>query len=85
MDLQNALILAIGSVTTALVFVCKLLWSRSQIAEADNSTMRIQLNKLEGSLGRAEGRLLAYENCSSNACPFRRPVAATQPIHAQQQ
>jgi hypothetical protein len=72
MSLEQALIAAIGSVTTALVWVAKLLWGKSEQCERDRNEMRKEINKMKGDHGLAVGTLKAYEKCPAESCPFRR-------------
>lgn len=72
MTLEQALIAAIGSVTTALVWVAKLLWQKSEQCERDRYELRKEINKMKGDHGLAVGTLKAYEKCPSDLCPFRR-------------
>ena len=63
MTLEQALIAAIGSVTTALVWVAKLLWGKSEQCERDRNELRKEINKMKGDHGLAVGTLKAYEKC----------------------
>lgn len=72
MTLEQALIAAIGSVTTALVWVAKLLWGKSEQCERDRHELRKEINRMKGDHGIAVGTLKAYEKCPAEACPFRR-------------
>lgn len=72
MTLEQALIAAIGSVTTALVWVAKLLWAKSEQCERDRHELRKEINRMKGDHGIAVGTLKAYEKCPAQPCPFRR-------------
>lgn len=72
MTLEQALIAAIGSVTTALVWVAKLLWGKSEQCEKDRHELRKEINRMKGDHGIAVGTLKAYEKCPAQSCPFRR-------------
>jgi hypothetical protein len=71
MTFEAALITAIGAVTGALVFVCKLLWARSERCETDRIALRLRVESLEGLHGQARGELLGYKRCPLEDCPFR--------------
>jgi hypothetical protein len=71
MTLDDALLIGLSSVTGALVFVCRLLWTRIQAAEQQTVEMRVKVERMERELGEAKGRLDMYDRCHHNDCPFR--------------
>lgn len=71
MTMEQALLSAIGSVTTALVFVCRLLWQKSEQCEQDRIDLRKKVEQLEGQYGAAKGELVAYQKCPQHSCPFK--------------
>lgn len=71
MTLENALLAAIGSVTSALVIVVKVLWQRSEQCEKDRAELRIKIEEVKESAGKNQGLLLAYEMCPIHNCPFK--------------
>lgn len=73
MTLEQALLTAIASVTTALVFVCKILWKRSDQCEADRRELRDEIEKLGVAHGVATGTLAVMQRCPMQTCPFRGP------------
>lgn len=74
--LETALLTALSGVVSALIFVCKLLWTRSEQCESDRRQMREQLEEVKEKLGRAMGRLEAFSICPAEPCPFQRADAS---------
>jgi hypothetical protein len=71
LEIQNLLLAGIGGVTTALVFVCKLLWSRSEECEKDRRELRTEIESVKSTAGVATGTLAMYQRCPTPGCPFR--------------
>lgn len=71
MTLETALLAAIGSVTSALVITVKILWARSEQCEKDRIELREEIEEVKETAGEHHGRLLAYEMCPTQACPFK--------------
>ena len=74
MTFEQALIAALSTVTGALCFVARLLWTEAQECKADRSWLRTRVEKLEAEHGVAVGKVQIYESCHQQHCPFR-PVA----------
>lgn len=73
MTLENALITAIGSVTSCLVVVVKLLWKKSEECEKDRRSLRSEIEQLKADHGIASGKLQAFESCPhEDQCPLYR-------------
>lgn len=70
MNFEQALQLALTGVVSALVFVCKLLWSRSEKCESDRYELREEIELLREQTGHSKGRLEGFERCPEKACPF---------------
>lgn len=71
MTLEAALMTAIASVTGALVIVAKLLWKRSEDCESDRLYLREQIEEVKQIAGEHKGRVIAYEMCPTQTCPFK--------------
>lgn len=74
MTLESALIAAVGSVTGALVFVARILWTRSEYCEEDRRVLRGEIEKLKAEHGVATGQLGIIRRCPEQTCPFRDPL-----------
>lgn len=72
MTLEQALIVAVSSVTGALCYVCSLLWQRSEQCERHRAELQERVQRLEGERGLAIGSLEAFERCPQPSCPFRQ-------------
>jgi hypothetical protein len=70
--LETALLTALSGVVSALVFVCKLLWKRSEQCESDRRELREEMERVKESNGMANGRLEAFRMCPQAECPFQR-------------
>ena len=78
MTLENALLAAIGSVTSCLVVVVKLLWKKSEDCERDRRALRLEIENLKSENGLASGRLQAFQSCpKEEACPLYRLTKQT--------
>lgn len=82
MTLESALIAAVGSVTGALVFVARILWTRSEFCEEDRRALRCEIEKLKAEHGVATGQLGIIRRCPEPTCPFRDPLGA-HPVNPQ--
>lgn len=76
MEVEQYLLTAIGAITSALVYVTKLLWDRSVQCEKDRVELREEIETLKEAKGLADGTLKAFERCPAPACPFK-PVKST--------
>lgn len=80
MTAEQYLLTAIASVTAALVYVCKLLWERSEACESHRVEMAKEIQTLKEAKGLAEGRMDAIQACPAPKCPFRGRI--TGPLTA---
>lgn len=71
MTLETALIAGISAVTGALIFVCKMLWQRSDECERDRRELRIEIEAVKTELGRLEGKEEVLAKCPLEACPWK--------------
>lgn len=78
MSLETALLTAIGSVTSCLVVVVKLLWRKSEECESDRKQLRKEIEKLKQENGMSAGKIKAFESCpNENECPLFRLTQKT--------
>lgn len=75
MTVEHILLIGIGSVTSALVYVTGLLWQRSEQCEKDRRELRDEIEVLKHDYGVATGTLSAYKLCPERECPFKKPPA----------
>ena len=75
---EQLLLTAITVVTGWLIFAVKLLWSKSEQCEKDRCLLRTEIESLKGDYGMARGRMMAFEMCPTDECPFKQ----RQPIRA---
>lgn len=79
MTLENALLTAIGSVTSCLVVVVKLLWRKSEECERDRRALRLEIETLKSENGLAVGKLQAFNSCPhEDQCPLYRLAQTNQ-------
>jgi len=71
MTLEQALLAALGAVVSALVWVAKILWKRSEACETDRRELRKDIEKFIGENGEAKGALSLYKRCRQEECPFK--------------
>lgn len=71
LSLEQAALLAVSAVTTALVFVSKMLIDRSNACESHRLLLQDKVN----SLLEDKGRLDLMKTCPREACPYRVPRA----------
>lgn len=67
---EQLLLSALSGVTTALIYVCTLLWTRSKQCEIELASLRQDYEKLAAEHGMATGALNLYRRCRAPACPF---------------
>lgn len=75
MTIEQLLLSALSAVTSALVYVARLLWIKSEQCEADRVALRREIEALKGEHGEAVGTLKAFEKCPQHACPFKVAAA----------
>ncbi len=71
MTFENWLQLTLTTVVSALVYVCKLLWAKSEKCETDRYELREEIEGLREQTGHSKGRIEGFERCPERACPFR--------------
>lgn len=75
MSIEALLLSALSAVTSALVFVVKLLWDRSVQCEKDRVELRDEIEALKEAKGLSDGTLKAFERCPAPTCPFKPATA----------
>lgn len=73
MSFEQALIAATGAMTTALLYVCRLLWSDMLECKRDRAEMHKTLMSQNGELGEVKGMIMAFRSCPNQNCPFPSP------------
>ena len=74
MTLENALLVAVSSVTGALCFLARILWHRSEQCEADRKELRSAIESVRTQAGENHGMLMAYRMCPGKPCPFKETI-----------
>ena len=72
---EQLLLSAITGVTSALVYVCRLLWNRSEQCEKDRTELRDEIEILKGEHGESTGELKSFRRCPSQVCPFKTSLS----------
>lgn len=72
MTLENALLIAVSSVTGALCFLANILWKRSEECESDRIELRAAIESVKAQAGENHGMLMAYKMCPQKPCPFKQ-------------
>jgi hypothetical protein len=72
MTLESALLAALSAVTTALLYVCRLLWSEVKDCKTDRIALREEIEAVKEEMGVLKGAKQIYERCPMPACPFRK-------------
>lgn len=73
MTLENALLTALTAVTSALVYVARLMWVKQERCEADRYELREEIEEMKALHGEATGTLNAVKRCPVPGCMFRDP------------
>lgn len=85
MTFEQGAIIVIGGLTTALCFIAKILWERSNACEKDRYELRIAIEQAKEQRGELRGEIKAYERCPHDQCPFKdddtQPLALPAPQH----
>ena len=71
MTIQNVLLGGISAVTTALVWVAKILWEQSKECARDRAELHKKVAELESARGEAVGQLHAIGKCAQTDCPLK--------------
>ena len=70
MTFEQGLISALSIVTSALVYVCRLLWQRSQACEEWRSQKEPLINDMCEKLGAMNSALNIFRSCKTPECMF---------------
>lgn len=70
MTAEQLLLSALSGVSSALIYVCTLLWTRSKQCELELASLRQEYEKLAEAHGVATGTLSLYRRCRVPVCPF---------------
>lgn len=76
MTLENAALAALSAVVSALCFLFKLLWTRSQECEKWRKLKEPLIQQMAASLGIHTGITRLVNNCHKEGCPFAGRVGA---------
>lgn len=71
MTVEQILLTGISAVTTALIAVVKILWSRSEQCEKDRRDLRQEIEDVKTLNGELTGFQKAVNRCPQPACTFR--------------
>lgn len=74
MDVEQILLAGITTVTGALVFVCKLLWTEVQDCKRDRLDLRQEVENVKTHNGELRGYLEALGACDVKDCKFAHPA-----------
>ena len=76
---EQLLLSAITALTSALLFVCKELWRRSNQCEADRVALRQEIEDVKTTNGELHGFMEAVKRCPVEGCGLREghPVRHT--------
>lgn len=77
MSLEQALIYAIGAVTTALCWLFKDLWRRSRECEKWRNEKEPQLREMSERLGVLSGVTRLVQDCQTPSCAFAGKLSET--------
>ena len=70
MSFEQGLITALSFVTSALGFVCRLLWQRSEACEKWRTEKEPVINEMSAKLGALNGAVAFFKNCKTPNCMF---------------
>jgi hypothetical protein len=76
MTVEQVLLSGIGAVTAALVFVCKILWNRSEGCEADRRALRQEIEDVKTNNGQLSGFTQAVGACDKQGCGLAKVARA---------
>ena len=65
------LLAALSAVTSALVFIARILWKRSELCEQDRRELYKDIINIRQELGKTQGSLAAIQSCHVDECPHR--------------
>jgi hypothetical protein len=72
MNVEQILLTGISAVTSALLFVVKILWRRSEDCEVDRRDLRQEIEDVKTHNGELRGYLEAVGACNKQDCVFSR-------------
>jgi hypothetical protein len=72
MNVEQILLTGISAVTSALLFVVKILWRRSEDCEVDRRDLRQEIEDVKTHNGELRGYLEAVGACNKKDCVFSR-------------
>lgn len=75
---ENMLLTALSAVTSALVFVARILWRRSETCEQDRRALYESMLQIKQELGKTQGALSAIQSCHVADCPHRTVLTKAQ-------
>jgi len=78
MNLEQALLIAISGLVTALTWAVKQLWASAKRCESDREQLSSRMAALEHEHGLAQGKLAAFEACPPSHCLLKQPVLQPQ-------
>jgi hypothetical protein len=85
MNVEQILLTGISAVTSALLFVVRILWRRSEECESDRRDLRQEIEDVKTHNGELRGYLDAVGACDKKDCVFaRRPKPAARLIKPDQ-
>src|SRR5262249_30751199 len=80
MTVEQALLTGISAVTSALLFVVRILWHRSEECESDRRDLLQEIEDVKTHNGELRGYLEAVGSCDKKDCSFTRiPERARKP------
>lgn len=77
MTLEQAFMIAIGALVSAVTWAVKQLWGSARRCEEARGKMEQRLQALEHDHGEAQGRLMAFDACPQDRCLMKQ--AGQQP------
>lgn len=72
MTLEQAFMVAIGALVSALTWAVKQLWCSARRCEEERGKMEQRLQVLEHDHGEAQGQLIAFESCPADRCLMKQ-------------
>lgn len=78
MTLEQALLIAISALVTALTWAVKQLWASAKRCESDRRELAERVSNLEHDHGIAQGKLAAFEACPPAHCLLKQQAPKPQ-------
>jgi hypothetical protein len=79
MTLEQGALAALATVTSALVYVCRVLFNQLAVMQVRCSKQDDVINKLSYDIGIAKGMIIAYSKCAIKDCPFTKQTQKLKP------